>query len=119
MGGGVRALGGDRSSGKEGGKGSQVSAYHLLLVAVGLIGSQSNHGSFYPNQVAAFKVLIGDMNGARMVLQSYFDNQFQEQIVGSGEQPLEAVRTRPFHYRCFNLEAIIVCANFRHGKPRN
>ncbi|KAG8734008.1 hypothetical protein FRC11_013494 [Ceratobasidium sp. 423] len=70
----------------------------------------NNHGTFYPNQIAALKILSGDIAGARMVLQSYFDNQFQDQIVASGEQPLEAVRTRPFHYRCFNLEAIITNA---------
>ncbi|KAJ1311739.1 hypothetical protein OPQ81_010209 [Rhizoctonia solani] len=70
----------------------------------------NNHGTFYPNQIAALKILSGDIAGARMVLQSYFDNQFQDQIVASGEQPLEAVRTRPFHYRCFNLEAMITNA---------
>ncbi|KAG8684390.1 hypothetical protein FRC09_015423 [Ceratobasidium sp. 395] len=70
----------------------------------------NNHGSFYPNQIAALKILIGDLPGATTVLQSYFANQFQEQVVSSGEQPLEAVRTRPFHYRCFNLEAIITNA---------
>ncbi|CAE6455578.1 unnamed protein product [Rhizoctonia solani] len=70
----------------------------------------NNHGSFYPNQIAALKILSGDIAGAKLVLQSYFDNQFQDQIVASGEQPLEAVRTRPFHYRCFNLEAIITNA---------
>ncbi|CAE6462698.1 unnamed protein product [Rhizoctonia solani] len=70
----------------------------------------NNHGSFYPNQIAALKILSGDTAGARLVLQSYFDNQFQDQIIASGEQPLEAVRTRPFHYRCFNLEAIITNA---------
>ncbi|KAH7345286.1 alginate lyase-domain-containing protein [Rhizoctonia solani] len=70
----------------------------------------NNHGSFYPNQIAALKILSGDIDGARVVLQSYFDNQFQDQIVASGEQPLEAVRTRPFHYRCFNLEAMITNA---------
>ncbi|CAE6523890.1 unnamed protein product [Rhizoctonia solani] len=70
----------------------------------------NNHGSFYPNQIAALKILSGDIAGARVVLQSYFDNQFQDQIVASGEQPLEAVRTRPFHYRCFNLEAMITNA---------
>ncbi|EUC53702.1 alginate lyase [Rhizoctonia solani AG-3 Rhs1AP] len=70
----------------------------------------NNHGSFYPNQIAALKILSEDIPGARLVLQSYFDNQFQDQIVASGEQPLEAVRTRPFHYRCFNLEAIITNA---------
>jgi len=31
-----------------------------------------------------------------------------DQLAGSGEQPFEAVRTRPFHYRCFNIEALIV-----------
>ncbi|KAG8747250.1 hypothetical protein FRC10_001866 [Ceratobasidium sp. 414] len=70
----------------------------------------NNHGSFYPNQIAALKILMGDLPGAKAVLQAYFDNQFQEQVVASGEQPLEAVRTRPFHYRCFNLEAIITNA---------
>ncbi|QRV76009.1 alginate lyase [Ceratobasidium sp. AG-Ba] len=70
----------------------------------------NNHGSFYPNQIAALKILAGDFSGAKAVLQSYFANQFQEQVVASGEQPLEAVRTRPFHYRCFNLEAIITNA---------
>ncbi|KDN42903.1 hypothetical protein RSAG8_06429, partial [Rhizoctonia solani AG-8 WAC10335] len=70
----------------------------------------NNHGSFYPNQIAALKILSGDTAGARLVLQSYFDHQFQDQIIASGEQPLEAVRTRPFHYRCFNLEAIITNA---------
>ncbi|KAG9126103.1 hypothetical protein FRC07_004872 [Ceratobasidium sp. 392] len=70
----------------------------------------NNHGSFYPNQIAALKILIGDFPGAQAVLQAYFANQFQEQVIGSGEQPLEAVRTRPFHYRCFNLEAIITNA---------
>ncbi|CAE7073335.1 unnamed protein product [Rhizoctonia solani] len=70
----------------------------------------NNHGSFYPNQIAALKILSGDIAGARLVLQSYFDNQFQDQVVASGEQPLEAARTRPFHYRCFNLEAIITNA---------
>ncbi|QRV90823.1 alginate lyase [Ceratobasidium sp. AG-Ba] len=63
----------------------------------------NNHGSFYPNQIAALKILAGDFSGAKTILQSYFANQFQE-------QPLEAVRTRPFHYRCFNLEAIITNA---------
>ncbi|KAK0421794.1 hypothetical protein EV421DRAFT_1869350, partial [Armillaria borealis] len=33
-----------------------------------------------------------------------------DQMAASGEQPFEAVRTRPFHYRCFNLEAMITNA---------
>ncbi|GAB1519392.1 hypothetical protein RhiTH_002458 [Rhizoctonia solani] len=62
----------------------------------------NNHGSFYPNQIAAMKILSGDIVGAKQVLQSYFDNQFQDQIVASGEQ---ASLTW-----CFNLEAMITNA---------
>ena len=51
---------------------------------------------------------IGDTQGAQAALQNYFMHQFRDQIAVSGEQPFEAVRTRPFHYRCFNLEAMIV-----------
>ncbi|CAE6428812.1 unnamed protein product [Rhizoctonia solani] len=46
----------------------------------------NNHGSFYPNQIAALKILSGDIASAKQALQSYFDNQFQDQIVASGEQ---------------------------------
>ena len=51
---------------------------------------------------------LGDTQGAQTALQNYFTNQFKDQIAQSGEQPFEAVRTRPYHYRCFNLEAMIV-----------
>ncbi|KLO16850.1 chondroitin AC/alginate lyase, partial [Schizopora paradoxa] len=70
----------------------------------------NNHGSFYANQVAAINILVGDADGARTALQTYFQNQFKDQIAASGEQPFEAVRTRPYHYRCFNLEAMITNA---------
>lgn len=53
-------------------------------------------------------MLAGDNEEAARVLQRYFDTQFLDQLAKSGEQPFEAVRTRPYHYRCFNLEAMIV-----------
>ena len=68
----------------------------------------SNHLTFYVSQLAAAKYFVGDFKGATVVLQNYFKNQFLDQIAQSGEQPFESVRTRPFHYRCFNLEAMIV-----------
>jgi hypothetical protein len=71
----------------------------------------SNHATFYVSQVIATKVLAGDINGAIAAAQNYFSQQFLDQIAASGEQPFEAVRTRPFHYRCFNLEAMIVSAS--------
>lgn len=62
-------------------------------------------------QLAAVKMFIGDREGAIGLLKGFFDGPFMDQIAASGEQPFEAVRTRPFHYRCFNLEAMIVSSN--------
>lgn len=59
-------------------------------------------------QVAALKYLLGDYAGVRNTINYFVTHQFQDQVAASGEQPFEAVRTRPFHYRCFNLEALIV-----------
>ncbi|CDO72352.1 hypothetical protein BN946_scf184977.g49 [Trametes cinnabarina] len=70
----------------------------------------NNHFSFYVNQLAAAQMYNGDTQGAQNTLKSYFTNQFLDQVAASGEQPFEAVRTRPYHYRCFNLEAIITNA---------
>ncbi|OCH96520.1 chondroitin AC/alginate lyase [Obba rivulosa] len=70
----------------------------------------NNHLSFYINQFAAAKMYTGDTAGATTALKNYFSNQFLDQIAASGEQPFEAVRTRPYHYRCFNLEAMITNA---------
>lgn len=70
----------------------------------------NNHGSFYVSQLAVTKILAGDQQGAIDVLQHFFKSQFRDQLAGSGEQPFEAVRTRPFHYRCFNIEALITNA---------
>lgn len=68
----------------------------------------SNHATFYVSQVVATSVLAGDIDAATTAAQGYFSHQFLDQVAVSGEQPFEAVRTRPFHYRCFNLEAMIV-----------
>lgn len=56
----------------------------------------------------AAKIYVGDRIGAAAALKTYFTSQFPNQIAKSGEQPFEALRTRPFHYRCFGLEAMIV-----------
>jgi hypothetical protein len=54
------------------------------------------------------KLLVDDIAGAKDALNHFFSTQFLDHIASSGEQPFEAVRTKPLHYRCFNLEAIIV-----------
>jgi hypothetical protein len=73
-----------------------------------LIAGISNHGSFYAAQLAAIKLAGGDTDGAARAIKKYFDDRFPDQIARNGNQPLEWARARPFHYICFNLEAMIV-----------
>jgi hypothetical protein len=68
----------------------------------------SNHGSFYYNQIAALKFLVGNSTGALASLEEFFNGIYKNQIKADGEQPLEAKRTRPYHYRAYNLAALIV-----------
>lgn len=60
--------------------------------------------------MAALQILIGDYVGAKASLTSFFNGAFKDQITATGEQPFEAIRTRPYHYRAFNLEALVVNA---------
>ena len=68
----------------------------------------SNHATFFYAQLAAVKLMADDGAGAQDALNRYFNNQFMDHIAASGEQPFEAVRANSYHYRCFNLEAMIV-----------
>jgi len=70
----------------------------------------NNHGSYYYNQLSALQILVGDTTGATNSTNTYFGAQYMGQIDANGEQPLEAVRTRPYHYRCYNLAAMITNA---------
>lgn len=46
----------------------------------------SNHGTFYYNQLAALKILLGDFPGAKNVTDTYFRTLYMSQIVKGGEQ---------------------------------
>ncbi|KAI0795475.1 chondroitin AC/alginate lyase [Abortiporus biennis] len=70
----------------------------------------NNHGSFYYNQLAALQILIGDNDAAKSTLEKYFTGIYLGQIDANGDQPLESARTRPFHYRAYNLAAMITNA---------
>ncbi|KAH8982367.1 chondroitin AC/alginate lyase [Lactarius hatsudake] len=72
--------------------------------------SANNHGTFYYNQLAALQILVNDLAGANATLHKYFSTLYQNQVLASGEQPFEAERTRPFHYRSYNLAAMITNA---------
>ncbi|RPD61570.1 chondroitin AC/alginate lyase [Lentinus tigrinus ALCF2SS1-7] len=70
----------------------------------------NNHGTFYYNQLAALQILVGDNAGAKKTLEEYFTTQYTWQIAANGDQPLETARTRPYHYRAYNLAAMITNA---------
>lgn len=46
----------------------------------------SNHGTFYYNQLAALKVLVNDNAGTLNVTNTYFASQYLFQIKANGEQ---------------------------------
>ncbi|KAF7343324.1 Chondroitin AC/alginate lyase [Mycena venus] len=72
--------------------------------------STNNHGSFCFNQLAALKLLVNDIPGSVNVSNTYFHGIYQGQINSTGDQPLEASRTHPYHYRNYNLAAMITNA---------
>ncbi|KAI0363966.1 chondroitin AC/alginate lyase [Pilatotrama ljubarskyi] len=72
--------------------------------------AENNHGTFYYNQLAALQILVGDKDGAKKTIEKYFTSQYLAQIAANGDQPLETARTRPYHYRAYNLAAMITNA---------
>ncbi|KAH8101692.1 chondroitin AC/alginate lyase [Cristinia sonorae] len=72
--------------------------------------STNNHGTFYYNQLAALQLLVGDKDSAVKTVQTYFSSLYLNQINANGDQPLESNRTRPYHYRAYNIAAMITLA---------
>ncbi|KAF9503545.1 hypothetical protein BS47DRAFT_1402298 [Hydnum rufescens UP504] len=72
--------------------------------------SVNNHGSFFYNQLASLYLIVNDTTNARNTVQEFFSGLYQNQIDANGEQPFEASRTHPFHYRAYNLAAVITSA---------
>ncbi|PVF93600.1 chondroitin AC/alginate lyase [Serendipita vermifera] len=81
--------------------------------------SANNHSTFYYCQLAALKLIIGDETAALNAIQAYFSGPFREQVVSSGEQPFECTRAKPFHYRAFNLEAMVAIAKIADNLGSN
>ncbi|KAF8495468.1 chondroitin AC/alginate lyase [Russula emetica] len=79
-------------------------------IALAAAVAPNNHGSYYYSQLAALQILVNDTAGANATIQKYFSTLYKKQISADGEQPFEAVRTRPYHYRSFNIAAMITNA---------
>ncbi|KAG8703483.1 hypothetical protein FRC08_002814 [Ceratobasidium sp. 394] len=73
-------------------------------------GSDNNHASYFYNQLATLQILVGDNDGAKATLQDYFTGVYMQQIDANGDQPKESARTHPYHYRGYNLCAMVTSA---------
>lgn len=70
----------------------------------------NNHGTFYVNQLMALKLIANDTAGATTLGRGYFGGIYKGQIQSNGDQPMEASRSRPYHYRNFNIAGMITNA---------
>ncbi|QRW06180.1 alginate lyase [Ceratobasidium sp. AG-Ba] len=70
----------------------------------------NNHGSYWFTQAASLQLLVGDTAAAKATIEEFFTGIYQNQIAANGDQPLETDRTRPYHYRAYNLMAMVVNA---------
>ncbi|KAJ7450854.1 chondroitin AC/alginate lyase [Mycena latifolia] len=72
--------------------------------------AKNNHGTFYVNQLAAIKLIVNDTAGAITLGRGYFGGIYKGQMQSNGNQPMEASRSRPYHYRNFNIAGMITNA---------
>ncbi|KAK7036182.1 chondroitin AC/alginate lyase [Favolaschia claudopus] len=78
----------------------------------------NNHGTIFINQYAALKLIVKDTSSAVNWTQNYFNGLFQHQVNSSGNQPEEASRTHPYHYRNFNIAGMITNARLlKYANP--
>jgi hypothetical protein len=67
---------------------------------------QNNHGTFYDMLCAGIAVYTGRTAVAKSIIESSKTARIDKQIAADGSQPLEATRTRTYHYFTFNLVAM-------------
>ncbi len=65
----------------------------------------NNHGTWYADEVTSLALFLGQTTVAQTTVSDYIANQLSDQILPSGAQPLELVRTNSWNYSTFNLVA--------------
>ncbi len=67
----------------------------------------NNHGTWKDLQDAAIEYYLGRTSTATALVSSVRTNRIAKQIDGTGRQPMELRRTRPWHYVNYNLQGLI------------
>ncbi len=71
----------------------------------------NNHGTWYAAQVASLSVWLGDDEPALLMIRDAKNNRLHRQIMPSGQQPLELLRTKSWDYSVMNAEGLVVLAD--------
>ncbi|GBB95833.1 hypothetical protein RclHR1_02620024 [Rhizophagus clarus] len=74
--------------------------------------AENNHATFYVAQLATYLNFTGRTKDANDLIGKFANTTFKDMILESGEQPKESSRRKPYHYQCFNLEALTYIAIF-------
>ncbi|KAI8575081.1 hypothetical protein K450DRAFT_275948 [Umbelopsis ramanniana AG] len=92
------------------------SQFHDWLIedkiAVDESNTKNNHLTYYTNTLTTISDFIGNYSTIESRVTAFFKDDLPGQITANGTQPLEEIRTLPFHYSAFNLEALTYMANF-------
>ncbi|WVQ72570.1 hypothetical protein IAR50_002128 [Cryptococcus sp. DSM 104548] len=90
---------------------SQLEWLTTNELGIGEKNATNNHGTFYVNQACALHLILNDTQSCIDALNEFYTTgPFPNQIDANGDQPLESARTRPYHYRAYNLMALVTNA---------
>ena len=80
---------------------------------------KNNHGSWWVAQVAAFAKLVGNVEKLNFCSERFKTVLMPTQMASEGNFPLELMRTRPYSYSLFNLEALVLSAQILSNEKNN
>ncbi|WVQ73974.1 hypothetical protein IAR50_003555 [Cryptococcus sp. DSM 104548] len=88
----------------------QITWMETSQLAMEELASVNNHATFAFNQLSALYAYAGNNDKAKQVLESFYNGVYLNQIWPNGDQYYESMRTRPYHYRAYNLLALVTNA---------